>query len=86
MLYVLNTTTNPGQPKAAKLFLGSLLLCRGPPKDHLVAFGCPGFVVEFITSHIIAVESHVVYLFLVGRTFLVLSKYRIIYPYTYMRS
>ena len=37
---------------AAKGFLGGPLRSRGPPKDHLAAKGCPGFVVEFNTYNI----------------------------------
>ena len=37
--------------------MGCPVLCRGPPKDHLVAFGCPGFVVEFNTYKIMEMNS-----------------------------
>ena len=42
------------------------------PKDHLATFVCPGFVVKFDNQTITAVESHVPYHFLAGRT---LSQY-----------
>ena len=38
------------------------------PKDHLATFVCPGFVVKFNNQNITAVESHVAYHFLAGRT------------------
>ena len=49
ILQILNSTTNPGQPLAAKWYLAGPLLCRGPPKDHLAANGCPGVVMELNT-------------------------------------
>ena len=47
MLKLLNSTTNPGQPLAAKWALGGALWSRGPARGHLAAKGCPGFVVKF---------------------------------------
>ena len=47
------STTNPGQPLAAKESLGGPLLCGGPPKGNLAAKSCPRFVVEFNSYNII---------------------------------
>ena len=38
------------------------------PIDHLAAFVCPGFVVKFNNQNNTAVESHVPYHFLEGKT------------------
>ena len=35
-----------------QMILGGSQQCRGPPKDHLAAFGCPGFAVKFNTYNI----------------------------------
>ena len=68
MFYVLNSTTNPVKLLAVKCSLGTPLLYREPPKEHLTAKGFRGFVVEFNTYNIPAVESPVTYPFLAGRT------------------
>ena len=52
MLYVLNSTTNPGQLKTVKESFCGPLKSRGQPKDHLAVFGCPKYVVEFKTYSI----------------------------------
>ena len=44
------------------------LFYNDPPKEHLTAKGFRGFVVEFNTYNIPAVESPVTYPFLAGRT------------------
>ena len=41
----------------AKQCLAGILQSRGPPKGHLVAFGCPGFVGEFNTYNIMEMSS-----------------------------
>ena len=41
----------------AKQCLAGTLQSRGPPKGHLVAFGCPGFVGEFNTYNIMEMSS-----------------------------
>ena len=41
MLYLSNSTTNPGQP-----WLPNNLLYRGPLRGYLAARGCPGYLEE----------------------------------------
>ena len=47
--YLLDSTTNPADPKAVKWSLGIPLHSKGPSTDDLTAFGCPKFVVELNT-------------------------------------
>ena len=47
MVYLLTSTTNTGQPLAAKGPLGGPPRSREPPRVHLAAKDCLGFVVEF---------------------------------------
>ena len=49
MLLVLNSTTNPGQPLAAKWCSAGPLQSRELPKPHLASKGCTGFVLELKT-------------------------------------
>ena len=49
VLLVLDSTTNPRQPLAAKGCSGGLLQIKEPLKHHLAAIGCTGFVLEFNT-------------------------------------
>ena len=51
-------------------------LDRGPANDHLAAFGCPEFIVEFNTLSIIAVLSQVAYSSFAGMTSIQMSGYK----------
>ena len=81
MVWLSNFTTNPGQTKVAKWSLGISLHYKEPPKEHLTAKGFPGFVVEFNSYNIPAVNSPVAYHSFAGRTSITSDKTSAPAPY-----